>query len=240
MTNLFFILLLFAFMFPASVATAVSATPSAVPKISSTSANIKKIEDLKERLATKVAELRQTSRRGIYGTVTSTSITSFSVATKTKDVKIETLDAIRIVQYLKGKRTILATEDIAKGDAVAVLGEYDATLDLLKAAMVFIQGTLPQQIAGVVSARDDKEFTLTVATPEGPAVTVDIEKTTKTRAWDGSKKELIQSGFSKIKEGSRIHVSGSAVAKQDNRISANRILDLDSINQATQSADPAK
>src|SRR3989338_292029 len=86
---------------------AFAATPSATNK---------KIEDLKDRLATKVAELRQTSRRGMYGTVKSTSITSFVVETKTKDVKIELTDTIKVIQYLKGKRTELTTEDISKED----------------------------------------------------------------------------------------------------------------------------
>lgn len=205
---------------------AASATPSSTPKISTASATTKKIVDLKDRLATKVAELRQTSRRGIFGTVKSTSITSFVVETKTKDVKIELMDEIKVIQYLKGKRTTLTTDDIAKGDLVTVFGEHDATLDLLKANIVFIQGASPTHISGTVSARDDTEFTLTIHTPQNQTYTIDIEKATKTLAWDRTKKEIVKSGFSKIAVGATAHIVGFPVPKKENRISADRILDL--------------
>lgn len=190
------------------------------------SATNKKIEDLKDRLATKVAELRQTSRKAIFGTVKSTSLTSFVVETKTKDIKIELTDELKVIQYLKGKRTTLTAEDIAKGDTVAVFGGYDTTLDLLKAAVVLIQSASPERVSGKVTARDEKAFTLTIATPQSQTYTIDIEKSTKTLAWDREKKELVKSGFSKIATGSAVHVVGTPVLKQERRISATRILDL--------------
>ncbi|MEK7543973.1 MAG: hypothetical protein AAB557_03840 [Patescibacteria group bacterium] len=205
---------------------AVSATPSATPKISTASATTKKIEDLKDRLATKVAELRQTSRRAIYGTVKSTSITSFVVETATKDVKIELMDEIKVIQYLKGKRTILTSDDIAKGDLVAVFGEHDATLDLLKANIVVIQTPNPERISGTVITRNDQEFTLTIMTPRSQTYTVDIEKATITLAWDRQKKEIGKFGFSKIIAGDTVHVVGFPVPKKEQRISAGRIIDL--------------
>lgn len=213
-------------LFSVAFAATASATSSPTPIISTANATTKKIEDLKDRLATKVAELRQTSRRGIYGTVKSTSITSFVVETKTKDVKIDLMDEMKVIQYLKGKRTILTSEDIAKGDLVAVFGDHDATLDLLKATIVVIQSPSPERISGTVSARDDTEFTLTIITPQGQTVMIDIEKPTKTLAWNREKKEIIKSGFSKIVAGATIHVVGFPVPKKENRISADRILDL--------------
>lgn len=198
-----------------------------------TSATTQKIENLKERIATKVAQLKTTQRRAVYGTVKATSITSFTVETPTRDLKIELTDDITVIQYLKGKRTTLALEDIAKGDTVVVFGQFDTTLDLLIARVVFIQGVLPQHAAGTVTGRDDKEFTLTIATPQDQTYTIDIEKTTKTVLWDKVKKELVKSSFSKIATGSAIHVMGSAVPKKELRISADRILDLGNLTSAT-------
>lgn len=224
--------------FPSVPVFAASATPSSTPKISTTSATTKKIEDLKDRLATKVAELRQTSRRALYGTVKSTSITSFVVETKTKDVKIEMLDEIKVIQYLKGKRTSLTTDDIAKGDLVTVFGEHDATLDLLKANIVFIQSTDPARVSGVVTARDDQEFTLTMTTPQNQTYTIDIEKATKTLAWNRLKKEIVKSGFSKIAVGATVHIVGFPVPKKENRISADRILDLGNLASPVEQLTP--
>lgn len=190
------------------------------------SATTQKIEDLKDRIATKVAQLKTTQRRAVYGTVKATSITSFTVETTSRDLKIELTDDITVIQYLKGKRTFLTLEDIAKGDTVVVFGQFDTTLDLLTARVVFIQGVLPQYAAGAVSGRNDKEFTLTITTPENQIYTIDIEKTTKTVFWDKVKKELVKSSFSKIATGSAIHVMGQAVPKKELRISADRILNL--------------
>lgn len=206
---------------------AFAATPSATNK---------KIEDLKDRLATKVAELRQTSRKAIYGTVKSTSITNFVVETKTKDVKIEQTDDIKVIQYLKGERTALTSEDIAKGHLVSVFGDYDTTLDLLKATIVVIQSPGPERISGTVTARDDKEYTLTIKNPQGVTYVVDIEKSTKTRMWDREKKALVKSGFSKIVAGNVVHIVGFPVPKKELRVSANRILDLDNLTGVTPTA----
>lgn len=204
--------------------TVLAATSAATP-------TSQKIEDLKDRLATKVAELRQTSRRGIFGTVKSASITSFVVETQTKDVKIERTDDLVVIQYLTGKRTVLSPDDIEKGDTVSVFGAYDATLDLLKAAVVLIQGPMPQRVNGTVTARDEKAFTLTLKTAQGQEYTIDVERTTKTTAWDREKKEIIKSGFSKIATGSAIHVLGTPVPKQERRVSATRILDVGIMNK---------
>ncbi len=211
--------------------------PSAFAVTSTPSATAQKIEDLKDRLATKVAELRQTSRKAIFGTVKSTSLTSFVVETKTKDVKIELTDDLNVIQYLKGKRTTLTTENIAKGDTVAVFGDYDTTLDLLKAAVVFIQGAIPERVNGTVASRNDKEFTLTIISPQGQSFTIDIEKATKTLGWDREKKELVKSGFSKIATDASVHVVGTLVPKQERRISATRIVDLGAIDNKTAAAE---
>lgn len=192
-----------------------TATPSATDK---------KIEDLKERLATKVAELSQTQRRAIFGTVKATSLSTATIETTTKDVKIELTDDIQIFQIIKGKRMQLSTEDLAKGDSVSVFGEYDATLDLLKAKVIFIQDDFPQRVAGTVTEVDAKAFTLTVQPIEEPKFIIDIEKSTKTSLWDGS--AIAKSGFSKIQIGDSVHVVGNPVSKKENRLSAERILNL--------------
>lgn len=189
-----------------------------------TTSTEKRIEELKDRIATKVAELSQIQRRAVFGTVKSASVSTATIETQTKDIKIELTDELKIFQNLKGKRTVLSTDDLAKGDVVTVFGDYDATLDLLKAKVIFIQAALPSRVAGKVTEIDKTAFVVTVKPLEGPTVTVDIEKSTKTNIWDG--KSITKSGFSKIQIGDSVHVVGSPVAKTENRVSADRILDL--------------
>lgn len=63
-------------LFPVGIIVAQTASPS--PSPSPTSVN-KQVEDLKERLATKVAQLRQSEKRAIYGTVKTVTISTLTV-----------------------------------------------------------------------------------------------------------------------------------------------------------------
>lgn len=181
------------------------------------------IENLKERIATKVAELSQTQKRAIFGTVKDVSIATATIETKTKDIKIELTDDIKVIQVLKGKRTALTTDDLTKGDVVAVFGNYDATLDILKGKVIFIEGATVQHASGVVTDADKVNYTVAIKNSDGTVYTIDIETFTKTNVWDGQ--NITKAGFSKIQIGDTIHVTGSP-EKQENHISATRILDL--------------
>lgn len=211
----------------------VAATPSGTPTPTS------KIDDLKERLATKVAELRQTQKKAIYGTVKAVSVSTFTVETDTRELKIERTDDITVFQMVKGKRTKLTTEDIAKDDIVSVFGEYDTGLDLLRAKVVVIQSISPERVFGTVSAIDRQEFTATITTADGQEYVIDIEKTTSALMFD-REKGLVKGGFSKLETGRTVHVIGTAVAKQDNRISAVRLIDLGNLTGATPTPTPTE
>lgn len=212
-------------------------SPSATPATSTPTAKMKQIEDLKERLATKVAELRQSQRRALFGTVTSISLTTVTIETQTKNVKIELTDDMKVIQVIRGKRTELTTDALDKGDTVVVFGDYDATIDILKGKIIFIQGSLPVRISGTVTAIDKGEFTLTVETAEGQTYTVDIEKDTRTEGWDRTK-GLSKSGFSKIALGDTVHILGTPVPKKDNRLSAQRIFNLGNLSGVTPTPSP--
>jgi len=217
-------------IFAASPTSTPSSTLSEAPKTN-------KIEDLKERLATKVAELRQTQKKAIVGTVKAVSISTVTVETKTSDLKIELTDSISVFQKIKGKRTELTTEDLAKDDYVVVFGDYDTGLDLLKAKIIVIQDLLPERISGVVTAIDKKEFTVTVDIGEGKIYTVDIEKTTATYTFD-KENGVVKGGFSKLEAGSVVHVVGTLVPKKENRISALRLLDMGNLTGAAPTPTP--
>lgn len=222
------ILLAAAHHFPVA---AVTATPSATPKTQQATASAQ-IEALKVRLATKVAELRSVVKRAMYGTVKSISLTSATVETKTKDIKIELTDDVTVSQILSGKRVSLNLEKLEAKDTVTVFGTYDETLDLLKAQYIFIESSVqPTRIRGTVANVDAEEFSLIVNTTEGQSVTVDIEKITKTTSWTANG-GITKAGFSKIAVGDTVHIVGSPVPKKENHISAARILDLGNVTGA--------
>lgn len=217
MKKLFIFLLVLACVTPVF---AIESTPSS------------QLEELKARLATKVAELRTVVKRAINGTVKSVSITSATIETKTKDIKIELTDDVVVTQMLNGKRIVLDIEDITTDDKLTVFGSYDETLDLLKAQFIFIESATEMlRISGVVANVDAEEFNLIINTSGGRSVTVDIEKATKTNIWT-KENGIGKGGFSKIAVGDSVHVYGKPVAKVENRVSALRILDLGNITGA--------
>ncbi|MBI3577226.1 hypothetical protein HY086_04270 [Candidatus Gottesmanbacteria bacterium] len=206
-------LLLASFVLIATPAVAATATPSS------------KLDELKERLATKVAQLKTTEKWAIFGSVKSKTLTALVVETKTKDVKIELTDEVKVIQYLKGKRTTLTVDEVTKGDLVTVYGDYDTTLDLLKATIIIIQTVPPLRLSGTVADVDRKDFSLKLAAGDGQTYTVDIEPATRVTRWDKTNK-FTKSGFSKMAIGDTIHVVGTAIPKKEKRISGIRILNV--------------
>ncbi len=210
----------------------VLALPAPVSAQSATDSANSKLDDLKARLATKVAELRTLVKRAMYGTVKSVSLSSASIETKTKDIKIELTDEVTVSQLISGKRTNIDIEDVAVGDPVTVFGTYDETLDLLKAQYIFIESSaVTQRVHGTIVDADAEDFVLTIMTSEGRTVTADFEKTTKTTMWTTSG-GFAKGGFSKLSVGDTVHITGKPNTKTENRMSAIRILDLGNITSA--------
>ena len=211
---------------------AVESTAAATPKVASGSAAPSLLEALKTRLATKVAELRTVVKRAMSGTVKTVSLTSATVETKTKDIKIELTDDVTVAQIIGGKRAKLDISDLSANDSVTVFGTYDETLDLLKAQHIFIESNAKiSRVSGTVADVDTEAFQITVNTRESRGVTIDFEKTTKTTLWtkDGG---LVKGGFSKLAVGDSVRIVGKPNTKDANRVSAVRILDLGNITGA--------
>jgi len=208
-----------------------SAAGKSTVTLTPTTDKAKQIEDLKERLATKVAQLRQTQPRAVTGIVKSITVSTATIETDTKDLKLELTDDIKVIQYLKGVRTKLSLDSLAKGDRVVIFGEYDTTLDLWQAKLILIYTQTGERVSGTITNVDKVGYTLTLATSEKREYVIDIEKNSKTNSWD-KVNGITKSGFSKLTVGDTIHVLGVAVPKKENRLSAVRILDLGNLTGA--------
>jgi hypothetical protein len=201
-----------------------AATTTAKPTEASTS-SAKPIEDLKDRLATTVAQLHQIQRKALVGDVKTVSVSSVTISTKTSDVKLELTDTLKIFQVIRGKRTALTIDNLTKGDHVVVFGDYDSAIDLLKAQVIVIQDPLPARISGTITAIDKKDYTVTLLTPEGQSFIIDIWTTTTMFAYDPAT-GVVKGGFSKLIIGEVAHIVGTVEPKEVNRISALRFLDI--------------
>lgn len=208
----------------------------AVESINSPTATVtpvknQQVEDLKERIATKVAQLSQSERRAIYGTIKTITISTLTIETANKDIKIELTDDIKVFQMLKGKRTALTTEDVTKGDIVSVFGEWDTAVEVLKAKVIFIHNTndATQRVFGIITETKKSDFTIIMNTKDGTPYVVDFEVGTKTSVWT-KEKGIEKGGFSKLIPGDTILIVGTPVPKKENRISALRILNIGNLS----------
>jgi len=214
------VLIAAALLFTTSVYAQDVATPSATATPSAST----QLENLKDRLASAASTLAQSQKRAVFGTVTNTSVSTITVETPTKDIKVELADVVKVAQMLKGVRTALTTDDVSKGDVVTVFGDYDSTLDLLKGSVIFIEGTVPSRINGTISAVSKKDYTITITDASGTPWVVDIETATKNMLWDNVN-GTTKGAFSKYTVGDAAFVLETA-EKTPNRVSALRVLDI--------------
>ena len=184
------------------------------------------IKDLRERVATKVAELREKMRRAWYGEIKSISGTTIILTTKQGEKTVLTTEETIFLRIGAAGRRKIGLTDLTSGEKIVAFGQVDQEKGEMT-AKVIIGKVFPININGKVTALDVEGGTITVATLRLGSFIVDVETTTKILVWEKGK-GLTKAGLSKIKVGDRVHVNGIVPTKpkESNRISANRILVL--------------
>lgn len=199
----------------------ISATPTetVTPTLKEMDSNI--INELKDRIASRVAQLKLVERRGIIGTVTDVSDTQITIADIQQNTRF--IDVDEITKFSSpSAEDAFGISDISKGSKIGALGLYNKQSRRLLARFVDVL-VLPKSVSGVISNKDEENFTITVNTPDNKKIILDIEKTTKTSSYTKSE-GLTKSGFSKIKGDERIIVMGFTDLEDKNRLVASRIL----------------
>lgn len=219
MKTLFFMkqaLLIFYFLFFILANSAHAASPTTSPdKVQS------QIDELKDRIASRVAELKLVEKRGIIGTVSDISNTQITLT----DVKGDTrfVDVDELTKFEGATRDeSFGISDIKKGSALGVLGLYNKQSRRLLARVIDV-ATAPQFIHGAVTSLDSENFSLTVVSDKNDKAIVDIEATTKTFSYT-KVQGITRAGFSKIKESQNITVVGFPDKQNKDRVVASRIL----------------
>lgn len=197
--------------------TAESATPAST-------IDADKVQALKEKLATKVAELRENQTRGFYGEIASLSKTSFTLVTENQEVKVRySEDALMF--KLDGTKKAAKTADLKNSLSVAVLGLFDPEDSVITAKFILIQSH-PVLISGEVTTIDKTASVVTLKTPGGKTVTFDYEKTTSSSEYRVADKKTVKSGLSRFYPGDRLYAWVLKTSEDDGAIkmSATRIL----------------
>lgn len=181
------------------------------------------IKSLKDKIATKVAELRQKNKKIVSGVISKKEGNNIELKSEEKIYKVVT-DELLTIYYLitnNSQREIKA-QDLTKGDFIIAVGPL--VEDSINAN--YIYKDQPYLVAlGKVLEVNKENYYLKVETTGKDEYIVDIEVSTKQQILDIKTLTPVPSGFSKIKEGDFIHFSAKKPeTEKSSRISASRIL----------------
>jgi len=178
-------------------------------------------DQLITNIASRVAQLKLVEKRGIIGKVTDVTNTQITVNDLQNNTRFIDVDELTKFSSPNGGETF-GISDITKNTAVGILGLYNKESRRILARFVSVI-TNPTIIHGGVSAKDNENFSLNVATEDGRQMTVDVENLTRTYSYT-QKEGLVKSGFSKIKENFNIIAIGVLNKKDENRLTATKII----------------
>lgn len=199
------------------------ATPSASLVTATPSSELNQIKILKDKIATKVAQLRRENKQVVSGYVTKKENELITVTTRDeKQYQVfvdETLTKIYRISANSKKEIKLA--DLEKDNFVIATGslvEDSLNADILYQDQEYIIGL------GKIADVTKSDYTIRVITAEKDEYTFDIEPYTKQQIVDVKTTSINASGFSKLKVGDTLHFAFKKAASKTNRFSALRIL----------------
>jgi len=216
-STLFFLILAPAKVFAATPTPATNASPT-------DEALDKKLTDqinnLKEKIASRVSELNLVERRGMIGVISEVSGNKINVTDILGKTRFIDVDEITKFSSVSAKESF-GLSDLKKGTRISTLGLYNKQSKRILARFIATT-TDPVFVSGAISDIDNINFFITIVTPDGKKIKLDIPTTTKTNSYDGE--ELVKSGFSKLGIGNRITAIGFPDKKDPTIIVANRIV----------------
>ncbi|MEK7605855.1 MAG: DUF5666 domain-containing protein [Patescibacteria group bacterium] len=227
--NTYFLIICALFVTFSSQALAVTPTPiksgpSPSPKPTSESVTQKlttEITDLKEKIASRVAQLKLVEKRGMIGSIKEINGTTLTLEDINGNNRLIDVDEITKFSSPSAKDSY-GLSDLKPGVKISVIGLYNKDSEHLLARFVHSY-TIPLYLSGTITEVNKTDFTVTLSMINGKSYLVDIENITKTLSYDADN-AAEKIGFSKIETGTRANVIGYADKKQANRMVASRIL----------------
>lgn len=221
------------FLFPLTTVMAVSTTPSPTitPKITTTTTPTEaaglddKIKELKDKLASRVAELNVVSQKVLTGEIKTLSDEKIILTVNDAEINVEINEDTKFYELGRdNKKSDLELDDLKTGEQVVVWGSFNSSTNTITTNNVYRQ---PNDISfvGKVKGVDRKNFQVTVTDTENTDYTVDVEVDTKVNQYDASK-GLVKAGFSKIKEEQFLYVLAEPPTNEKNLVSGKNIVVL--------------
>lgn len=178
------------------------------------------INNLKEKIASRVSELNLVEKRGLIGTVS--EVSGNQVTITDLNGKTRFIDVDEITKFSSPNNKNFGVSDLTNGTKISALGLYNKQSKRLLAR--FINATVdPVYISGTIASVDTKNFQLTIIAADQKESTIDNQSSTKISSYakDGGFTKL---GFSKITAGERVFVMGYPDKTNKKLIVADRIV----------------
>lgn len=214
---------------------AITMTPSPNPSITpvaTTSASLEStaeasIKNLRDRIASKVAQLRKRDEQAVSGQIismTDTELVIESIFGKKETIQLdETLT--KFYRFTGSAREEITKADTKVGQYIVVLGPRSS--DKIIANEVF-KDELYQSKSGRVTEVNASKSTIKIDTFDKETITVSIEGTTAIQAINPSSASIVAGTFARIKEGDTVHVVFRvlSISQKLDTVTASRILHI--------------
>lgn len=218
-----YLIILLAYFFSGAQSQAVSPTQSPSPTIDKAAQDklMNQINDLKEKIASKVSQLKLVEKRGILGTIqetTSTQITLVDFSGQTRFVDVDEISKFSS----PAAGSSFGISDLKKGNVISVIGLYNKQSRRILGRFITVEN-LPSFLTGVILEVDKTNSSIKIISENARQTTIEIGKVTKTSSYaktDG----LTRSVFAKISTGERVYSVGFPDKKDSTRLIATRVI----------------
>ncbi len=192
---------------------------------SSSSAELHEAETLKDKIASKVAELQHNDQRAVAGSITDISQTAIKIKDSkeiTYNVKLDK-DLTKVFIIKSRDKSEAKISDLKKGDYIIVSGPIDnknVTANSIYKDEQFFIGS------GKITEINSSAFYIRALTTEKDTYTLDTETFTKKFMLNAKTLEVETTTLSKIKEGDTIHFvyKKTGEEREKNRYSVQKVL----------------
>lgn len=201
------------------VAPVYAAAPS--PTQSPSQAEANQINQLKNKIASQVSQLKLVEKRGIIGTIQDVSSSQITLLDMHNELRY--LDLDEITKYSDGDGSPLTISDMKNGLKISALGIYNKDSQRILARYINVE-VVPTRFYGEITVIDKPDFQVTVMTDTGKSEKVEIDTTSTVSSYSGGT-TLSTYGFSKLSLGDRVEVIGYPDKKDATLIIADRMID---------------
>lgn len=164
-----------------------------------------RINDLKEKIASRVSELNLVEKRGIIGTISETSTTSITLTDVNGQTRLVDVDEITKFSTTPA-RAGFGLSDLSKGMKIRVLGLYNKQSKRILAR--FVNTTIdPTAQTGAATDINGTDLTMTLLAKDNKKFQIDADRSTDVFSYD-KESGLADATFAAVEAGNRVYVVG--------------------------------